>query len=87
MVPLDGPIRRNTGLLGSPCFEISRTVDRDTRFDDLRTGDGFRRHLAAKNRYNIRSMGIFLLVLWLGVSIVTLLTLSATTQPTLTERW
>ncbi len=77
MVPLDGTIRNNTGLLGSPSFEIPRTVDRDTRFDHLRTGDEFRRGLAAKNRYNIRTMGIFLFARWLGVFIVILLDLSA----------
>jgi len=77
MVPLDGTIRENTGLLGSPCFEIPRTVDRDTRFDHLRTGDGFRRRLGAKNRYNIGTMGIFLFARWLGVFIVTLFDLSA----------
>ena len=77
MVPVDGTIRENTGLLGSPCFEIPRTVDRDTRFDHLRTGDEFRRRLAAKNRYNVRTMGILLFARWLGVFIVTLLDLSA----------
>src|SRR5262249_14933087 len=60
MVPLDGEVRENVGLLGSPCFEIPRSVERDSRFDDLRTGDAFRRHLAAKNRYNIRSMALML---------------------------
>src|SRR5881296_1097053 len=77
MVPLDGAIRENTGLLGSPCFEIPRTVDRDTRFDHLRTGDEFRRGLAAKNRYNIRTMGILLFARWLGIFIITLINLAA----------
>ena len=56
MVPLDGEVREGVGLLGSPCFEIPRSVERDTRFDHLRTGDELRRSLAAKNRYNIRTM-------------------------------
>jgi non-ribosomal peptide synthetase-like protein len=77
MVPLDGPVRENTGLLGSPSFEIPRTVDRDTRFDHLRTGEALRRGLAAKNRYNLRSIGIFLFARWLGFFIVTLLDLAA----------
>src|SRR5262245_672150 len=77
MVPLDGPIRRNTGLLGSPCFEISRTVERDTLFDHLRTGDGFRRRLAAKNRHNLRTMALFLVVRCLGIFIFTLMDLGA----------
>ena len=29
MVPLTGPVRQDVGLLGSPCFEIPRTVQRD----------------------------------------------------------
>ena len=29
MIPIDGPVRENVGLLGSPCFEIPRMVERD----------------------------------------------------------
>ncbi|MEU6420717.1 Pls/PosA family non-ribosomal peptide synthetase [Streptomyces spiralis] len=65
MVPLDGEIREGVGLLGSPCFEIPRTVERDTRFDHLRTGEELRRNLAAKNRYNARSMALHLFLRWL----------------------
>ena len=39
MVPLDGEVRQNVGLLGSPCFEIPRSVDRDSAFDGLKTPD------------------------------------------------
>ncbi|MHB9758098.1 Pls/PosA family non-ribosomal peptide synthetase [Streptomyces sp. BYX5S] len=65
MVPLDGEVRSDVGLLGSPPFEIPRTVERDSRFDHLRRGEEFKRRLAAKNRYNLRSMGLFLFVRWL----------------------
>ncbi len=64
MVPIDGAVRNDVGLLGSPPFEIPRSVDRDHRFDHLSTGDEFRRRLAAKNRHNIVTIGIFLLVRW-----------------------
>ena len=77
MVPLDGEVRTGIGLLGSPCFEIPRSVERDSRFDYLRTGAAYRRGLAAKNRYNIRTIGIFLFARWLGVFLVTLLDLAA----------
>jgi non-ribosomal peptide synthetase-like protein len=77
MVPLDGKIREGTGLLGAPCFEIPRTVERDTRFDHLRTGDALRRGLAAKTRYNLRTIGIFLFTRWLGVFLFALLYLAA----------
>ncbi|MFI1440775.1 Pls/PosA family non-ribosomal peptide synthetase [Streptomyces fructofermentans] len=65
MVPLDGEVREGVGLLGSPCFEIPRSVERDSRFDHLREGEELSRRLAAKNRYNLRSMGLFLFIRWL----------------------
>ncbi|MFF3501711.1 Pls/PosA family non-ribosomal peptide synthetase [Streptomyces sp. NPDC003247] len=71
MIPLDGEVREGVGLLGSPCFEIPRSVERDSRFDHLRTGDALRRSLAAKNRYNIRSMVLFLFVRWLYFFVLT----------------
>jgi non-ribosomal peptide synthetase-like protein len=77
MVPLDGKMREGTGLLGAPCFEIPRTVERDTRFDHLRTGEALRRGLAAKNRYNLRTIGLFLVTRWVGVLLFTLLALAA----------
>ena len=77
MIPLDGEIRSGTGLLGSPSFEIPRTVERDSRFDHLRTGDELRRRLKGKNKYNIRTMGVFLVVRWVDLFIMTLLVLAA----------
>ena len=52
MIPIAGPVREGVGLLGSPCFEIPRTVARDHRFDHLTTGPERQRQLAAKNRHN-----------------------------------
>jgi non-ribosomal peptide synthetase-like protein len=77
MIPLDGEIREGVGLLGSPCFEIPRSVERDSRFDHLRSGDELRARLAAKNRYNLRTMGVFLVARWLHVFIVTVFALAA----------
>ncbi|MCS0600818.1 phosphopantetheine-binding protein [Streptomyces sp. LP11] len=77
MVPLDGEVREGVGLLGSPCFEIPRSVERDARFDHLRSPDVLRRHLAAKNRYNLRSMTLMLSVRWLHVFGLTLLALTS----------
>ncbi|MFF4759231.1 Pls/PosA family non-ribosomal peptide synthetase [Streptomyces sp. NPDC001292] len=71
MVPLDGELREGVGLLGSPCFEIPRSVERDTRFDHLRTGDALRRNITAKNRYNLRSMALFLLLRWVLAAMLT----------------
>jgi non-ribosomal peptide synthetase-like protein len=77
MVPLDGKIREGVGLLGAPCFEIPRSVERDSRFDHLRTGEALRRGLAAKNRYNLRTIGLFLFTRWVGVFLFALLYLAA----------
>jgi non-ribosomal peptide synthetase-like protein len=77
MVPLDGEVRQGVGLLGSPPFEIPRSVERDSQFDHLRTGDALRRGLAAKNRFNLRTMGIFLLTRWVGILLVVLIDLAA----------
>src|SRR5262249_14125076 len=73
----EGGIREGVGLLGSPCFEIPRSVERDSQFDHLRTGEAYRRGLAAKNRYNIRTIGLFLFARWLGVFLVALIDLAA----------
>jgi non-ribosomal peptide synthetase-like protein len=62
MVPIDGPVRENVGLLGSPPFEIPRSVERDSQFDHLKQPDELRRRLAGKNRYNTVSALIYLLV-------------------------
>jgi non-ribosomal peptide synthetase-like protein len=77
MLPLDGEIREGVGLLGSPCFEIPRSVERDSQFDHLRTGDELRRRLAAKNRYNIRTMILFLFIQWLHIFAFMVLSLLA----------
>ncbi|MFJ8033204.1 Pls/PosA family non-ribosomal peptide synthetase [Streptomyces sp. NPDC096032] len=77
MVPLDGEVREGVGLLGSPCFEIPRSVERDARFDHLRTGDELRGRLRAKNRFNLRSMALMLTVRWLHVFLLTLLALTS----------
>jgi non-ribosomal peptide synthetase-like protein len=77
MVPLDGQVREGVGLLGAPAFEIPRTVERDTQFDHLRSGEALRQGLAAKNRYNLATLGLFLFTRWLGVFLFLLLYLAA----------
>ncbi|WP_406643282.1 Pls/PosA family non-ribosomal peptide synthetase [Amycolatopsis sp. WGS_07] len=65
LVPLDGPVREGVGLLGSPSFEIPRSVERDSQFDHPKTPEEFRRKLAAKNRHNAVSMLLYAGSHWL----------------------
>jgi non-ribosomal peptide synthetase-like protein len=76
MVPIAGPVREGVGLLGSPCFEIPRTVQRDHQFDHLGSGPELKRRLAAKNRHNAATMGLYLLVRYLYVVGVALIAFS-----------
>ncbi|MDI1464931.1 amino acid adenylation domain-containing protein [Catellatospora sp. KI3] len=59
-VPVTGPAVTGTGLLGSPSFEIPRAVAREA--GDRPAGDELRRRLRAKNRYNLGTIGVYLLV-------------------------
>jgi non-ribosomal peptide synthetase-like protein len=77
MIPLDGKIREGVGLLGSPSFEIPRSVERDSRFDHLWTRRDLHRRLVAKNWYNLRTMGVFLFGRWLHTFLVTVFVLAA----------
>ncbi|WP_434091267.1 Pls/PosA family non-ribosomal peptide synthetase [Streptomyces flaveus] len=65
MVPVDGEVREGVGLLGSPSFEIPRSVLRDSRFDRFKSREELRRGLAAKNRHNAATMGWYLLTRWI----------------------
>jgi non-ribosomal peptide synthetase-like protein len=73
MVPISGRVRENVGLLGSPAFEIPRSVDRDSSFDHLKEGDGLRRRLAAKNRHNFSTILWCLFTRWFFVFLITVL--------------
>ncbi|MGF1431033.1 Pls/PosA family non-ribosomal peptide synthetase [Kitasatospora sp. LaBMicrA B282] len=78
LVPLDGPVRQDTGLLGSPCFEIPRTVRRDARADPGAGGGAdFRRRLAAKTRHNLVSAAVFALTRSVGLGGVVLVNIVA----------
>ncbi|MGP4002613.1 Pls/PosA family non-ribosomal peptide synthetase [Streptomyces sp. 8N706] len=80
MVPIDGAVREGIGLLGSPCFEIPRSVQRDSRFDHLKSGDELRRRLAAKTRHNVVTIALYLLVKWIEFYVVVLIAAMAVEQ-------
>ncbi|MBA4864303.1 peptide synthetase [Streptomyces sp. PSKA54] len=77
MVPIDGPVREGVGLLGSPSFEIPRTVMRDQQFDHLAEGDELRRRLASKNKHNALTASLYLLVRWFHFVVVALIAMTA----------
>ncbi|WP_052863165.1 Pls/PosA family non-ribosomal peptide synthetase [Streptomyces niger] len=77
MVPVDGEVREGVGLLGSPSFEIPRSVERDATFDHLRNGAELRRQLARKNRHNAVTLASFLFARWIHLFGVLLLAAAA----------
>jgi non-ribosomal peptide synthetase-like protein len=52
MVPIDGPVRENVGLLGSPPFEIPRSTPSRAQFPELEDPEAVRRQLIRKNWFN-----------------------------------
>jgi non-ribosomal peptide synthetase-like protein len=75
LVPTEGPVRSNVGLLGSPPFEIPRSTRRERALERL--GDGQRRRLLrAKNRHNAATITVVLLVravqAWVSLLVVAL---------------
>ncbi|MFE3657382.1 Pls/PosA family non-ribosomal peptide synthetase [Streptomyces sp. NPDC059165] len=77
MVPVEGPLRENVGLLGSPSFEIPRTVERDNRFNHLASGEELHRRLAAKNKHNAVTAVLYLLARWIHVCVSTVVVMGA----------
>ena len=73
LVPIDGPVRHDIGLLGSPPFEIPRSVLRDALPEEYEDPANFRHDLAAKNRHNLRSMVLLMLVHWINASLAVLI--------------
>jgi non-ribosomal peptide synthetase-like protein len=77
LVPIDGEVREGVGLLGSPAFEIPRTVARDSVFIRMAHDEDLPRRLAAKNRYNLRTIGWLLLVRWVYAVVFTVVGMTA----------
>lgn len=60
LIPVDGPVRENVGLLGSPAFEIPRTVNRDKAITAATEAGSREAQIAAKTAHNIVTMALFL---------------------------
>jgi non-ribosomal peptide synthetase-like protein len=64
LVPVDGPIRENVGLLGSPSFEIPRIVERDRNLVAALDETTRKERVQHKNRHNLVTIGWFLATRW-----------------------
>ncbi len=60
MIPIDGPVRENVGLLGSPPFEIPRVVSRDKELSEFIDPKSKQDLIARKNRTNLATMVMYL---------------------------
>jgi non-ribosomal peptide synthetase-like protein len=76
MIPLDGHVRENVGLLGAPSFKIPRKVRRDKQFD-VASAEELRRGLHAKNIHNTKTLAMMLLSQLILVFVVMVLYLAA----------
>jgi non-ribosomal peptide synthetase-like protein len=74
---MDGEPRHDTGLLGAPAFRIPRTVERDHRLSITQSPSEQRQRLSRKNRYNLRSMALFLFMRWVHLLGIVLLAVGA----------
>ena len=65
MIPIEGPVRENVGLLGSPAFEIPRMVERDKELLGSVSAAEQRKRLVRKNVHNTVTVALFLAIHWL----------------------
>lgn len=72
-VPIDGPLRENVGLLGSPPFEIPRNTVSRKQFDPTADTPEKWAKLKDKNAHNLLTAGYFLFFQWLFIFIVAVL--------------
>ena len=64
MAPIDGPMRENVGLLGSPAFEIPRAAARDVELLAEISLEERARRLEIKTRHNVATMAVFIFSHW-----------------------
>jgi non-ribosomal peptide synthetase-like protein len=78
MAPIDGPLRENVGLLGSPCFEIPPATSRDLELLSRISFEERRRRLARKTRHNLVTAATLLVARWfIQLLILSVMTLTA----------
>ena len=72
MISIDGPVRENVGLLGSPSFEIPRIVDRDNPLMSALSAETREQRLRQKNLFDPVTASLFLFGQWLFFFFATL---------------
>jgi len=77
MVPIDGPLRSGVGILGSPPFEIPRSVLRDRRFDHYKEPKVLKQRLKMKLRSNLITLAYYLIRNWLEQALLIAISLMA----------
>ncbi len=70
MIPIDGPVHEGVGILGSPPFEIPRSVMRDRRFDHYKQPDVLNNRLKLKLRSNLWTLALFMFRSWSAFFVV-----------------
>ncbi len=80
MIPIDGDIRENVGLLGSPCFEIPRIVDRDRDLSSFSDESVRQQRLHKKNVHNLNTALSFLFWYWLYTFLAVVIGTAAVSQ-------
>ena len=65
MIPIDGPVRENVGLLGSPCFEIPRMVERDKNVNAALSETAAGSASRARTSITLVTALLFLLTRWM----------------------
>lgn len=79
---MDGDVLEGVGILGSPNFEIPRTVQRDKELSEGDEGELLDQKLSLKNRHNLVTIGLFLLSQWfLSFLLITIFLAAAVLYP------
>lgn len=87
LVPIDGPVRADVGLLGSPSFEIPRSVNRDQNINCGISPEEQARLLRAKNAHGLFAMASFLFIQWAHLFMLVMACHWALTQYTTKGIW
>lgn len=80
MIPIDGPLHSNTGILGSPAFAIPRSVASDHHFDHYQEPALLKQRLRLKLKSNLVTLSMYmtksclqifiiLVIAWQGTSV------------------